>query len=381
MKYRLLTPGPTPAPEETLLELAQPIIHHRTAEFRQILAEVLDGLKYVFQTQNDVVALTSSGTGAMEAALVNTVPRGGKAICLHAGRFGERWHKLWTAFGVESIPVTAPLGQAVQPDQLARALRDHPDAVAVSAVHSETSTGVKHDIKAFGELTAKTPAVLIVDAISSAGALECRTDAWHIDLLATGSQKALMLPPGLAFLTVSKKAWQKIDAHQPPTFYFDLKKYRAKLADPDTPFTPAHTLLRALRVSLQRIRAEGIENVWARHAKMAAAAQAGFQAIGLELFASPPAEGLTAVKVPASIDGSELLKKLEKQYGLKLSGGQDSLKGKIIRLAHMGHMDFFDVLAALSGIELVLLEMGYKLEPGKAVAAAQRAFATGSTKL
>jgi aspartate aminotransferase-like enzyme len=375
MKYRLLTPGPTPVPEETLLELARPVIHHRTAEFRQILAEVLDGLQYVFQTKNDVIPLTASGTGAMEAALVNAVPRGAKAICLYAGRFGERWHKLWQTFGVKSVAVTAPYGQAVTAEQLAQALADHPDAVAVCAVHSETSTGVKHDIAAFGALVARTPAVFIVDAVSSAGAMECRTDDWHIDLLGTGSQKALQMPPGLAFLTVSPKAWQKIEAHQPPTFYFDLKKYRAKLKDPDTPFTPAHTLLRALRVSLQRIRAEGIENAWSRHAKMAAAARAGFRALGLELFAHPPAEGLTVAAVPAGIDGQELLKRLEQKYRLKLAGGQDTLKGKIIRLAHMGHMDYFDVLAALAGIELVLLELGHTLEPGTAVAAAQRAFA------
>jgi aspartate aminotransferase-like enzyme len=375
MKFRLLTPGPTPVPEETLLELAKPVHYHRTPEAKQYLAEVLDGLKYVFQTQNDVIAVTSSGTGAMEAALVNSVPRGRKAICLFAGRFGERWHKLWGTFGVESIPVTAPLGEAVQPAQLAKALEQHPDAVAVSVVHSETSTGVKHDLASIGALVAKTNAVLIVDGISSAGALECRTDEWHVDMLVTGSQKALMLPPGLAFVTVSPKAWQKIDAHQAPSFYFDLKKYRAKLSDPDTPFTIAHTLVRALRVSLQKLRAEGMESVWKRHARVAAAARAGFQAIGMEPFAHPPAEGLTAAKVPSGIDGKTLAKKLEKQYGLKVAGGQDNLEGKIIRLGHMGYIDFFDVLAALSGIELVLLEMGVKLQPGAAVAAAQRVFA------
>ncbi len=375
MKYRLLTPGPSPVPEETLLELAKPVPHHRTAEARQILAEVLDGLKYVFQTKNDVVLMTCSGTGAMEAALVGAVPRGAKAVCLYSGRFGERWHKVWQAFGVESVAVTAPPGQAVSPEQLAKALKDHPDAVAVSAVLSETSTGVKHDIRAFGELVAKTPAVLIVDAISGAGAMECRTDEWHIDMLGVGSQKALMLPPGLAFLSVSPKAWKKIEAHSPPVFYFDLKKYRAKLQDPDTPFTPAHTLIAALRLSLQRLKAEGIEKVWARHARMAKACRAGVEALGLKIFPNPPAEGLTTVSVPDGIDGGVLLKKLEKDHGLKLAGGQDNLKGKIVRLAHMGYIDFFDVLAALSGLELALAEMGFKLEPGAGVAAAQRAFA------
>jgi aspartate aminotransferase-like enzyme len=311
----------------------------------------------------------------MEAALVNAVPRGAKALCLFSGRFGERWHRLWQAFGVESVAVTAPLGRAVTTEQLSRALKDHPDAAAVCVVHSETSTGVKHDIQGMGALIARTSAVFIVDGISAAGAMECRTDDWQIDLLATGSQKALMMPPGLAFLTVSPKAWQTVDAHQPPTFYFDLKKYRAKLKDPDTPFTPAHTLLRALLVSLQTLRKEGIENIWARHARMAAAARAGIAALGLELFADPPAEGLTAVTSPEGLDCGLLLKKLESDYGLKLASGQDPLKGKIFRLAHMGHIDYFDVLAALGGIELVLAEMGRSVELGRSLSAAQKAFA------
>lgn len=374
MKYRLLTPGPTPVPEETLLELARPVTYHRTPEARAILREVLEGVQYVLQTRNDVIALTSSGTGAMEAALVCTVPPGGKAICAYAGRFGERWHRLWQTFGVESVPVTAPYGQAVSPEQIEAALKAHPEAVAVCVVHSETSTGVKHDLASIGPIVARTPAVLIVDAISSAGALELRTDAWQLDLVATGSQKALQMPPGLAFVSVSAKAWQRIEQHRPRAFYFDLSRYRAKLKDPDTPFTPAHTLLRALRVSLRRIREEGIENLWARCARLARCARAGVSALGLELFAHPPAEGLTAITVPANLDGVDLLNRLEKRYGLKLAGGQDHLKGKIIRLAHMGHIDLFDVLAALSGLELVLAEMGYPVRLGSAVAAAQQAW-------
>lgn len=376
IKQRLLTPGPTPVPEDTLLELAKPVPYHRTPEARKVLGEVLEALKYVFQTKNDVIPLTCSGTGGMEAALVNAVPRGAKAIAVYSGRFGERWHNVWKTFGVESVPVTAPYGQAVTPDQLAKALQQHPDAIAVSAVHSETSTGVKHDIAAFGALVAKTNAIFIVDGISATGAMECRTDDWHVDMLATGSQKALMMPPGLAFVSVSAKAWQKIDAHKAPTFYFDLKKARSKLKDPDTPFTPAHTLIAAQRVSLQRLKNEGMENVWARHAKLAAAARAGVKAMGLELFAKPPAEGLTAVKVPDGMDGGALLGKLEKQYGMKVAGGQDDLKGKIFRLSHMGYVDFFDVLGALAAIELVLAEMGHKFQIGDGIAAAQRAYAS-----
>jgi len=376
MKSRLLTPGPSPVPEETLLELARPVPYHRTSEMRQLLAEVTQDLQYVFQTKSPVLTLTSSGTGGMEAALVNCVPPRGKVICLIAGRFGERWRNIGKVYGAEAISITAPQGQAVSPEQLAQALAQHPDAVAVSCTLSETSTGVAHDVAAFGKLVAKTPAVLLVDAISALAAMECRTDDWYIDACVTGSQKALMLPPGLAFVSVSPKAWDLIDRNpERRTFYFDLKKARKDLEQNETPYTPAHTLLMGLRVSLKKIRAEGIENIWKRQARTAAAARAGFRGMGLELFAARPADSVTVAKVPDGIDGSALLGKLEKQYGLKLAGGQDNLKGKIIRLAHMGYIDQFDVLAALAGVELVLKEMGYPVEPGKGVAAAQQVWA------
>ncbi len=376
MKQRLLTPGPSPVPEETLLELAKPVVYHRTAEFRQLLTEVVQELQYVYCTRQPVLVLTSSGTGGLEAAIVNCLTPGSKAICLIAGRFGERWRNLCKAFGVEAVVVSVPYGQAVQPEQLSQALAQHPDAKAVCCTLSETSTGVAHDVAAFGKIVAKTPALLLVDAISGLGAMECRTDEWNLDVCVSGSQKALMMPPGLAFVSVSEKAWKQIDQNPAPrTFYFDLKKARAALQTGDTPYTAAHTLVRALKVSLKMIRAEGIENVWSRHERNAAAARAGFEAMGLELFASQPTSGLTVVKVPAGIDGVALLTKLEKQYGLKLAGGQDSLKGKIIRLAHMGYMDQFDVMTALSGVELVLLEMGFSLEPGRGVAAAQQVLA------
>jgi serine---pyruvate transaminase len=376
MKFRLMTPGPSPVPEETLLELAKPVPYHRTPEFRQMLAEVLQDLQYVYQTKNLVVPLTASGTGGLEAAIVNCLPSGSKAICLIAGRFGERWKSLCKAFGVEAIVVSVPPGQAVEPEQLAQVLAQHPDAAAVCCTLSETSTGVGHDVQAFGKMVAATPALLLVDAISGLGAMECHTDLWNIDVCVTGSQKALMLPPGLAFVSVSDKAWKQIDKNASPrTFYFDLKKARTQLQTSDTPYTPAHTLLKALRVSLKRIRAEGIEKVWARHELNAKAARAGFQAMGLKIFAARPTAGLTVASVPEGLDGAALLSKLEKRYGLKLAGGQDQLKGKIIRLAHMGYMDQFDVITALAGVELVLIEMGHKIEPGVGLAAAQKVFA------
>ncbi len=376
MKQRLLTPGPTPVPEETLLELAKPMIFHRTAEFRAMLGEVLADLQKIFVTKNLVIPLTSSGSGALEAALANSVPAGGKVICLIAGRFGERWKNIAKAFGIEAIVVTVPYGQAVQPAQLEAALKEHPDAIAVCSTLSETSTGVGHDIAAFGKIVSGTSAIFIVDSVSGLGAMECRTDEWNVDINCTGSQKALMMPPGLAFLSVSDKAWKVIEKNpNPRTFYFDLKKAKKNLETNDTPYTPAHTMIRAMRVSTKKILAEGMEAIWARQSKYAAAARAGFQALGLELFASQPNTALTVVKMPANVDSSALLSKLEKQFGLKLANGQDTLKGKIIRLAHMGYIDQFDILAAISGVEIVLAEMGHPVELGKGLTAAQRVFA------
>jgi serine---pyruvate transaminase len=376
LKPRLFTPGPTPVPEETLLELAKPVTYHRTAEQKQILGEVLEDLKYVYQTNNDVICLTSSGTGGMEAAVSNLLAPGKKAILLTAGRWGERWRGIMKGFGITVVSVEVPYGKAVQPAQLEDALAKNPDTVAVFSTLSETATGVGHDIEAFGKIVARTPAVLVVDGISGLGAMEFRTDAWNVDVCVSGSQKALMLPPGLAYVSVSPKAWGVIEANTAAkTFYFDLKRYRAKLPENDTPFTPANTLIKAQRVSLKKIRAEGIENLWARHARMGAAARAAVAAMSLTNFAERPNNALTVVAVPPGIDGNELLKNLEKRYGYKLANGQDTLKGKIWRLSHMGYCDAFDVLGALSALELALLDAGFKLEPGAGVAAAQRALA------
>jgi aspartate aminotransferase-like enzyme len=375
MKPRLLTPGPTPVPEETLLELAKPVFYHRSATFRRLLQEVTEDLQYVFCTRQPVLTITSSGTGGMEAALASSLSPAAKVIVLISGRWGERWRQIGRALGFEVISVTAPYGQAIEPEQLVQALQEHPDARAVCATLCETATGVKNDIAALGEIVVNTQALFLVDSISGLGAMECRTDDWHIDLNVTGSQKGLMLPPGLAFVSVSDKAWRVIDQNNARAFYFDLKKYRDSLTTGDSPFTPALTMIRALRVSLRRLREQGMESLWAHYARLAAATRAGIQAMNLELFAHPPAESLTVAKVPDELDGNLLLARLEKQHGIKLAGGQDSLKGKIIRLAHMGHIDAFDLLAGLSALELVLLEMGHGMEPGAGVAAAQRVLA------
>jgi len=381
LKPRLFTPGPTPVPEETLLELAKPVTYHRTPEQKKILAGVLEDLKYVYQTRNDVIVLTSSGTGGMEAAVSNVLTPGKKAILLTAGRWGERWRGIMKGFGINVVSVEMPYGKAIPPAQLEDALSKHPDAVAVFTTLSETATGVGHDVEAFGKIVAKTPALLVVDGISGLGAMECRTDDWHIDVCVAGSQKALMMPPGLAYVSVSPKAWQVIEANTTAkNFYFDLKRYRAKLAENDTPFTPANTLIKAQRLSLKTIRAEGIENLWARHARMGAAARAAIKAMGLENFAERPNNALTVMAVPPGIDGTALLQNLEKQYGYKLANGQDTLKGKIWRLSHMGYCDAFDVMGALSALELALLDAGFQLQPGAGVAAAQKALAAARGK-
>lgn len=370
-KPRLMTPGPAPVPEDVMLEMAQPIIHHRSAEAKQNIVESVEGLKQIFKTANDVMILTASGTGAMEAAAVNTVPRGGKAIVLNAGWFAQRWAKVCQAYGINVVSIDTEWGQPVDPTRVANALAENPDTVCVMGTLSETSTGTGHPVEAIGKIVAQTDAVFAVDGISGIGAMECHTDAWGIDLLCVGSQKALMLPPGLAFVSVSPKAWKKIDAFDSPSFYFNLKSARKKMADFDTPYTPAHTLIQGLKVAVRRILKEGVENVWTRHKRMSDACQAGVQALGLQLFSARPAEGLTAFYVPEGIKDSAIRNKLQEKFGIYTVGGQDKLKGKIVRIGHMGYTDELDVVAGLAGLEMVLAELGHDFKPGAAVTAAQ----------
>jgi len=374
-KYRLMTPGPTQVPEQARLALARQIRHHRTDEFRTLLGEVLDGLKYVLQPQNAVLILTSAGSGAMEAAVVNLVPRSGKAIVLESGKFAERWRKIAEVYGIEVVRYEVPWVQAFQAAEVAKLLQQHPDAVAGFTTLSETSTGVGHDIEAIGRVVGPTPTLLVVDGISGAGGIECRTDAWGIDVLVVGSQKALMGPPGLAFLTVSAAAWRQIESIARPAFYFDLLAYRKALGDSDTPYTPAIGLVAAMAESLRLFRAEGIENVWSRVKTLAAATRAGMDALGLRLVAERPADSMTAVYIPEEVDGKRFLKRLESRFGIKLAGGQGHLKGKIFRLAHFGLIDELEVLAAIAAIELVLVEMGQAVALGTGVAAASRVLA------
>jgi aspartate aminotransferase-like enzyme len=367
-----MTPGPAPVPEDVLLELARPVIHHRSAEAKQVITEVTAGLKDVFRTRNDVLILTASGTGAMEAAAVNTVPPGGKALVLNAGHFAARWGSICKAFGINAVMLDTEWGQPVDPARVEEALRQHPDTVCVMGTLSETSTGTGHPVEAIGKVVAKTSAVFAVDGISGVGAMECRTDEWGIDLLCVGSQKALMLPPGLAFIAVSPKAWAKVDAFNAHSYYLNLKAAREKAREFDTPYTPAHTLILALRTSLRRIKEEGLDHVLDRHRRMSEACQAGVKALGLELFSARPAEGLTAFKVPDGMKDSDIRNPLYERFGITTVGGQGKVKGKIIRVGHMGYTDELDVVAGLAALEMVLSDLGVDVEPGVAVTAAQQ---------
>ena len=375
-KPRLMTPGPAPVPEDVLLELARPVIHHRSAEAKEVITEVAGGLKKVFKTENDVLILTASGTGAMEAAAVNVVPPGKKALVLNAGHFAARWGNICKAFGIEVVSLDVEWGKPVDPEAVAQALKKHPDIECVMGTLSETSTGTGHPVKEIGKVVAETNAVFALDGISGVGAMECRTDDWGVHLLCVGSQKALMLPPGLAFVAASKKAWAKIDAFDSRSYYFNLKAARDKMKEFDTPYTPAHTLILALRASLRRILAEGVENVWERHRRMSEACQAGVKALGLELFSAKPAEGLTAFVVPEGKKDSDIRNRLFDRFGITTVGGQGRLKGKIVRIGHMGYMDELDVIAGLAALEMVLADMGMAVQPGSAVTAAQMLLAS-----
>ncbi len=379
-KEYLLAPGPTPVPPEALSVMGKPIFHHRTGRYRKIFQDVSEKLKTVFQTKNDVLTFTSSGTGAMESSVVNLLSPGDTALTVSAGKFGERWAALCKAYGVKAQEIKVPYGYAVDPQEIAKALKADKNIKAVYTTLCETSTGVLTDIKAIGEIVRDTQAVLVVDAISGLGADDLQTDAWGVDVVVSGSQKGLMIPPGLAFASLSAKAWKLEEKSTLPKFYFSYKKAKKSLADFDNPFTPAITLVVALQESLKLIAAEGLDNVLKRHAKLAAATRAGVKALGLELF-SPlaPANTVTAVKVPAGVDGVKLVKDLRDELGITLAGGQgDDMKGKLFRVAHLGYVNEFDVIVAMSAIEMILDKQGFRFTAGAGVKAAQETILEGS---
>lgn len=372
-KQRLMTPGPTEVPPQTLQEMALPLFHHRTPRFKELFAKVNEGLRQVFQTKSDVLTFASSGTGAIEAAVVNTMSAGETALVVQGGKFGERPGEICKANGIRVISIDLEWGKSPDPQAIADALRKHPEIAVVFTTLCETCTGAESDIRAIGEIVRGHQALLAADGISSTGAVEMRMDEWGVDLLIVGSQKAMMLPPGLAFLGVSAKAWKKIEAVKSPAYYFSLKAARKKLPDADTPYTPAITLICGLKKSLDMLLEEGMESVWRRHAVMARACRAGVKAMGLEIFPERPSNALTVVKPPKGMDSELVAKTLEKEHGIKIAGGQDQLKGKVFRISHMGYVDMFDVLTTLAALEMTLSKLGHKIEPGVGLAAAQRA--------
>ena len=376
LKRFLITPGPTPVPPEVLLAGAEPIVHHRAPRFVEIFNECVAGLKYVYQTENDVVIFAASGTGAMESAVVNVVNPGDTTIVASVGNFGERWIKLNKKWGADVVALDFEWGTKADPAAIERALADHRDAKAVYVQFSETSTGVVNDIKAIGEIVAKTPAILVVDAISGLGATDLPTDAWQVDVCVAGSQKALMIPPGLACVAVSEKAWRAVEAATQPRFYFDWTSYRDKAAGGQTPFTPAVSLFVMLNKAIELIREEGLQNVFQRHRVLGAGCKAGVKALGLELFGpdDPEANSVTAVKVPAGVDGTKIGKLARDRYGVWLAGGQGKLKGQIFRFGHCGYFGASDILVGLGVVEMVLAELGYDVRFGAGVGAAEQVF-------
>ena len=368
IKNRLFTPGPTDVPPEVLNEMAKPIFHHRTAQFRDMFAAVNDGLKKIYKTSNDVLTIAGSGTAGMEAAIACAVPRDKKVLISNGGKFGERWVKVAKVYGLDVDEVQLEWGTALTADVVKEKLATGQYG-AVITVYSETSTATACDMQAIAEVVRDTDALLIVDAITALGVLPLETDAWGVDIVASGSQKAFMLPPGLAMLSVSEKAWKVIDTIEAPCFFLNLKAYRKSIAANDTPYTPAVTLLRGLKVSVDMINAIGIEKVWSRTAILAKALRTAAEALGLKVCSQTPSDSVTAIYLPEGI-GDDIRKNLRTKYGCSVAGGQDGWKGKVIRVNHMGYVDPLDTIGLIAAIEYTLADMGADVQIGKGTAAA-----------
>jgi aspartate aminotransferase-like enzyme len=364
-KYYLLSPGPTPVPDSVLSAAAEPIIHHRTPEFSEIFMQVSEGLKYVYGTKEDVFILTSSGSGAMETAIVNTLSPGDRVISVNAGKFGERWGNIGKAYGVNVREIVLEWGADFSKEQLAAELK------AVFTTLSETSSGAIYDIKGFGEVVAQTEAILVVDGISGVGATSCPMDDWKVDILVSGSQKSFMIPPGLAYIAFSPKAWKLVATAKLPRFYFDATKAKKNLEKQTTPWTPAVSLIIQQKKALDIIKSMGLEALLEHHRILGESTRAGVKALGLELLPKNPGNILTAVKTPAGIDGSKLVKTMQAKYKAYIAGAQDPNKGKFFRIAHLGYMGGFDIITSLAALEMTLLDLGFSFEKGRSVAAAE----------
>lgn len=373
LKKYLITPGPVSVPEQVLLDMARPMIHHRTPEFEEIFKEARNGLKKVFKTEQEPLILASSGTGAMESAVVNTLNQGDKVLVINGGKFGERWIKICQAYGINAESITIEWGRSVNPADVKAFLDKNPDTKAVFVQGSETSSTVYHPVKELAAITKDMPeTLLIVDGITSAGVHDTRFDEWGIDILITGSQKAFMLPPGLAFITLSQKAWNMVEKSTLPKFYFNLKTELKNQLKNTTAWTAGVSLIIGLKTVLSMMEKEGIDNVFKRHSINAEATRAAVKALGLKLLAQDiPSNAATGCFLPENIDGKAFVKYLRDKCGVSLAGGQDHLAGKILRISHLGYHDAFDTITAVSAIEMGLKKFGADIEFGKGVAAAQ----------
>lgn len=372
MKTYLLTPGPTPLPEKVVSTFAQPIIHHRSSVFIELFQKVRENLKYVFQTKEECLVLSSSGTGGVEAVIVNLFNPGEKIITIEGGKFGERWTKVANAYGVQTVSLKPEYGDSFDPSEVTELLKKNPDVKGIVICASETSTGVVHPVKEVAQIMKAHGGLVVVDAITALGVMDLPMDAWGLDAVIGGSQKAFMLPPGMALLSLSQAAWKKVDENKQPKFYFDLKReLKAHLKD-QTAFTPPVSLIQGLNTTLEMIRNEGLPNVFRRHSVCAEATRAAAKALGLELFSKRNhSTAITAVKVPSSVaDGKKIPSLMKNRYGVTIVGGQDSMEGKIFRLAHIGYIYPLDIIVAITALEWALKELGHKFNLGQGVSAA-----------
>lgn len=370
MKMYLMTPGPTPVAPETQLAMAQPIIHHRSPQFMELLGKAREDLKYLFQTEQEVLIFAATGTGAMEGSVINTLSAGDTALVIDGGKFGERWTELCNIYGIKVERLAVEWGHAADPKAVAKMLDANPAIKAVFVQANETSTAVAHPVKELAAVTKTRPGtILVVDAISALGGYPLPMDEWGIDVLVAGSQKALMLPPGLAFVALSPKAWEFTKTSKLPKYYFDFTKALKSAGKNQTPYTSPVSLILGLIEVLAKIRKSGLEKIYAHNRRLSLATKAAMKAMGLQLYSKDnPSDVLTAVESP--VDGQKVVAELRKK-GIWIAGGQAQAKGKIFRIAHMGFIDTVDLLGTIGGLEEVLNQLGYKVEPGKGLKAAQ----------
>jgi aspartate aminotransferase-like enzyme len=375
-KQRLLTPGPTPLLPQALRAMMGSDIHHRTEDFRRVYRQALADLKEVFGTRNDVIPLVSSGTGAMESAVSNLFSKGDKVVVCSAGKFGERWAAITKAYGLDVTLLEEPYGKVVSPERVASALAAGPAVKGVFVQASETSTGAAHDVQTMGSIIARTDAIFVIDAITGLGTMPLDIDNWGLDVVIGGSQKAFMIPPGMAFISLNEKAWARAESSSLPHYYFDLKKERKSAAGGESSWTPATSLLLALGEALTYIKAMGMDKLVENAQMLARATRRAVTALGLELFApDSPCASVTAVKAPKGMDSGTIVKEFRTRFGAIIANGQGSMKGQIFRIAHLGYFDFADLFSVIAGLEIILNANGFPVEYGKGVAAVQSVYA------